>query len=61
MRIYKMTTQFVIGDDENVSDVADKWLQESTKMYEHPSCQFDIVETITVRRSNDTTCKDMKP
>ena len=60
MRRYKMIAQFVIGDDEDVQEVADKWLKETVQEYEHPSCMFDIIEWITVRTVNDTQRKGMK-
>ena len=54
-----MTAQFVIGDNEDIIDVADKWLKETADNYEQPSCMFDIIETITVHKSNDTTNRKM--
>ena len=60
MRKYTITAQFVIGDNENVLDVADKWLRETTDNYESPSCMFDVVEIIRIRSVNDTTRKEMR-
>ena len=60
MRKYTITAQFVIGDNEDVLDVADKWLKETTDNYESPSCMFEVVELINVRSVNDTTRKKMK-
>jgi hypothetical protein len=53
MKRYVLTTQFVIGDDEDILKVADAWLKETSKEYDHPSRQFDIKQTITIRSSND--------
>ncbi len=51
--LYQATTQFVIGDDENVLDAIDKWLKETVREYEHPSHQFDVKQVITIRTTND--------
>ena len=53
MKKYLMTTQFVIGDNEDVIEVADAWLKETAKEFEHPTDQFSIIETRTVRTTND--------
>ena len=55
MKRYKMETQFVIGDDEDILEIADKWLKETSKEYNHPSEQFDIFQVTTIRRAGDTS------
>lgn len=54
MRVYDVSTRFVIRDNEGISEVVDKWLKENAATYVHPSCCFDIVETIKIQSANDT-------
>lgn len=57
MRTYKIEAPFVIGNDEDIIEVVDKWLVENNKVYDHPSSAFNIIETKTIRNQNDTTGK----
>ena len=48
MRQYIISAQFIIGDDEDIIEIADKWLCETTENYISPSCQFDVKEIIRI-------------
>jgi hypothetical protein len=52
MRQYIISAQFIIGDDEDIIEVTDKWLRETAENYVSPSCQFDVKETIRIAAKN---------
>ena len=60
MRVYEVSSRFVIGDNDDINEVVDMWLKENIATYVHPSCCFDIVETVKIQSSNDTKMKEIK-
>ena len=60
MRTYLIKAPFVIGDNENIIEVVDKWLREAHEEYDSPSTAFNIIETKTIRTQNNRARKEEK-